>query len=95
MAEQKKVRAGWYIHPDLANTLCFWDGSKWTDDVAPYMPSPKAVGFLTIAQGVALGTLVAALASALIFNVVTADDGLDCATENVDRALAGLPALDC
>lgn len=28
-------QAGWYEHPEMVNTLCYWDGSAWTDKVQP------------------------------------------------------------
>ena len=27
--------AGWYPHPEMAETVRYWDGSVWTDHVAP------------------------------------------------------------
>lgn len=30
--------AGWYAHPSMADTQRYWDGSKWTDHVAPGRP---------------------------------------------------------
>ena len=27
--------AGWYPHPSMASTLGYWDGTHWTDQVAP------------------------------------------------------------
>lgn len=26
---------GWYPHPSMASTLGYWDGERWTDQVAP------------------------------------------------------------
>lgn len=38
--EQAKAPAGWYAHPEMANTQRYWDGQAWTDQVAP-MPEHK------------------------------------------------------
>lgn len=27
--------AGWYPHPSMAGTLGYWDGTHWTEQVAP------------------------------------------------------------
>lgn len=27
--------AGWYPHPSMVDTVRYWDGSAWTDSVAP------------------------------------------------------------
>jgi hypothetical protein len=32
--------AGWYKHPNMANTQRYWDGERWTDHVAPGTPQP-------------------------------------------------------
>jgi hypothetical protein len=32
--------AGWYPHPEVAGTQRYWDGTRWTDHVAP---GPSAV----------------------------------------------------
>lgn len=31
--------AGWYPHPSMAGTLCYWDGSGWTEHAAPMAPA--------------------------------------------------------
>lgn len=31
----REVPAGWYPHPSMADTQGYWDGQKWTDQVAP------------------------------------------------------------
>lgn len=31
--------AGWYPHPSMAGTQRYWDGSRWTDHVAPGAPA--------------------------------------------------------
>lgn len=37
-----KAKAGWYPHPSMADTRRYWDGQKWTDNIAP-MEKPKEV----------------------------------------------------
>lgn len=31
--------AGWYPHPSMAGTLGYWDGTRWTEQVAPAQQS--------------------------------------------------------
>ena len=50
-------RPGWYVRPDMHQTLGFWDGEAWTDQTAPSYKGiqPSAS---TIARGVVLGILL-------------------------------------
>lgn len=32
--------AGWYPHPSMASTQCYWDGRAWTAHTAPVAPRP-------------------------------------------------------
>lgn len=32
--------AGWYPHPSMASTQCYWDGQAWTAHTAPVAPQP-------------------------------------------------------
>lgn len=34
--------AGWYAHPDMADTQRYWDGDAWTDHFAPGLPQRVA-----------------------------------------------------
>lgn len=36
-----KPPAGWYVHPDMENTRGYWDGEKWTGQVAPMEEKPE------------------------------------------------------
>ncbi len=87
---QRSPEAGWYPHPSMANTRRYWDGERWTDHIAPapvVQQPQKGVSAFTIARGVALG--IAALIAIIwvVGTVVSADDGIDCATRNAERAL--------
>jgi hypothetical protein len=31
----RETPAGWYPHPSMADTQRYWDGQKWTEDIAP------------------------------------------------------------
>lgn len=31
--------AGWYPHPEMANTQRYWDGAAWTEHIAPGQPA--------------------------------------------------------
>jgi hypothetical protein len=60
MAKQpQQTQPGWYEAPDMHQTLRFWDGSEWTDDLAPgpsQKTGPDAVTrVVIIALGFALG----------------------------------------
>lgn len=39
MSEEPKPPAGWYAHPEMANTQRYWDGEHWTEQVAPGAPA--------------------------------------------------------
>ncbi len=36
---KRKASAGWYAHPSMADTQRYWDGEKWTDNIAPAVPT--------------------------------------------------------
>lgn len=40
MAIQLGPPPGWYPHPAMAGTLCYWTGSGWSDHLAP-MPAQR------------------------------------------------------
>jgi uncharacterized protein DUF2510 len=42
MTEKPKAPPGWYAHPSMANTQRYWDGTKWTDHIAPGLPQKTA-----------------------------------------------------
>lgn len=44
---------------------------------------------------IAAGVLIAVLVVWVVYSFATADDGLDCAVDNAERAQDGRPALDC
>lgn len=56
---------------------------------------PKRDPAMSVFLGVLLAAVVIALVVGVAYFFVTADDGLDCATENADRSMAGRPAKDC
>ena len=35
MTEQQTTPAGWYPHPSMTGTLGYWNGERWTENVAP------------------------------------------------------------
>lgn len=53
---------GWYEHPHMYRSLCWWDGDDWTDKTAP-MPTELSLwaGVRIVALGTMLGTIVLAL----------------------------------
>lgn len=67
MAEQKSAKAGWYPHPVMADTLRYWDGEKWTDQVAPAIKNSRKMPGQTLPTW-AITTLVVVLTiAALLF----------------------------
>lgn len=67
MSEQQPAGtpAGWYPHPTMANTQGYWDGTGWTDQVAPAAPARSdatnaaaKVFLLLVAAVVVLGVVV-------------------------------------
>lgn len=59
MTGQQKAAAGWYAHPSMANTLRYWDGQKWTDQVAPAPAATTGVNYGRVFLAIVLGLLVA------------------------------------
>lgn len=41
MSEQPSA-PGWYPAPNMVNTLCYWNGSQWTDKVMPATQDTKS-----------------------------------------------------
>lgn len=87
---------GWYPDSQMAGTQRYWDGARWTEQVAPMPVGSKparkpVIGVLAVAGGILLAFAIMWAGYAL----VTADNDLDCATKNADRALDGRRALDC
>lgn len=93
----QQTPAGWYPHPGMQGTLGYWDGERWTEQVAPATAAAERSGpsAFTIARGVALGIAVVLAALFFLNRVAASDDDLDCATENVQRAQDGRPAVEC
>lgn len=46
MAAQPPTPPGWYPHPEMAATLRYWDGSDWTEQVAPMAAQSEQAGLL-------------------------------------------------
>lgn len=66
---------GWYPDPHTAGTQRFWDGSEWTDDVAPAAQSH-------------VGLLVAGIVAAILAPIAGFIVGIILAGKN--QILAGL-----
>lgn len=49
---------GWYCHPTMAETQCYWDGAGWTDKIAPIGKS-QGIGTWQGIRIVAVGVLAA------------------------------------
>lgn len=90
MTEQ--VKAGWYPRPDMQDTLGFWDGRAWTDQTQPARVTAdgrnRAAKWVTAA-------VIAAVVGYAGYQIVTADDDLQCATERAEAARDGRPLPDC
>ncbi len=94
---------GWYPHPVEAPTVQrYWDGSRWTDDVAPLgaAPQPRSNGLSiwTIAIGVALG-VVAVIVGLVVINGFAdeneTDDLIACVSRNNELREQGEPTYPC
>ena len=86
------AQPGWYPDTTSAGTQRYWDGETWTEHRAPL--APKASNG-NLVWKIALGILVAAFAIWVIYGIAHANDDVDCASKNLDRAINGQPALDC
>lgn len=95
MPEQPTTSPGWYVHPDMADSLRYWDGEKWTDQVAPATPKKEKGGVSTTAKGVTIGVLVAAAVTYFAVSIANENSEQECSARNTERAIAGLPADDC
>ena len=76
----KKAPAGWYPHPSMADTRRYWDGTKWTDNIAPATTKkPASQALLSkVAWGISLMFLIPVLA--LTFLNSPSYGGEDCGT---------------
>lgn len=45
-----RVPAGWYPHPSMSATQCYWDGQRWTQHMAPMVGQPAAADFASTAR---------------------------------------------
>ena len=96
MSDSPENPAGWYPDPQMAGTQRYWDGARWTEHRAP-MPARQASGTSTgkIVGAILLSVLILVVVGGFAFAVVTADDELQCASENAERSMDGLPPADC
>lgn len=86
-AGRQKPAAGWYPHASTPGAQRYWDGDKWTDQLAPLAPAPqKGVSAFTIARGVALGIAALFAILWLVSSIASSDDGMECAIRNAERA---------
>ncbi|MEZ0580365.1 DUF2510 domain-containing protein [Nocardioides sp. MH1] len=68
MSQQQVAPAGWYPHPSMVGTQRYWDGSRWTDHIAP-MPMLAPMPMVR-AQGMGDGVLVVGYITAIFIPVV-------------------------
>lgn len=85
---------GWYPDPNAPERQRYYDGSAWTDQVA-YALAPQKPDSVRQAVVIAVGILVAAAVVWFVYGLMTANDDLECATENAERVQSGLPTEDC
>lgn len=95
-----EMPAGWYPHPEMAQTLRYWDGENWTESTAPApaavtaAPASSGPGVFTIARGVALGLIIVIVAIYFIYEN-TKETRFDCLMDNIDRLETGEPQRIC
>lgn len=41
--DQLQIAPGWYPHPTMVDTVRYWDGSTWTEAIAPATATPTPV----------------------------------------------------
>jgi hypothetical protein len=85
---EQPSKPGWYPHPDMVNTLCYWGGEHWTDKVQPMSDdTAKAVD-----NGVKriVGAIIAIVIIILVaYFAITADDDVDAAPRPADHDVSG------
>lgn len=84
---------GWYPN---GSVMRYWDGEQWTANESPMLaPQSSGTSVGKIALGVILALVVVIVGVVFVVGFIGADDGIDCASENADRASQGLPLKDC
>jgi hypothetical protein len=81
----------------MPGTRRYWDGSSWSEHVAPDGP-PQVIHHGPSAWTITVGILAAALIIGFVIAVVHAGQGGDdaaCAQRNVQHAAAGQPLENC
>lgn len=63
----KSAGPGWYPHPSMAGTQRYWDGSKWTDHVAPLPVAPEPPADPNWTRQRVLGTVLGLAVIVLLF----------------------------
>ena len=59
MADQSpQTQPGWYEISDMHQTLRFWDGTGWTDEMAPAPPRDQRLSPLALIGVVAIGVVL-------------------------------------
>lgn len=84
---RQAVAPGWYPDPAMPSTQRFWDGAKWTDNVAPLTPRPPAAaapvstwkGIRIVAVGI-----LAAVATIWVVYQASQPSDVDCAFQRLE-----------
>lgn len=71
-ASEPTAPAGWYADPTMVGTQRYWDGSSWSDHVAPGIPQPVAAAAAVpaAADGPSDGVIVAGWITAVVLPIV-------------------------
>ena len=70
--DKSTAPAGWYPHPSMAGTQRYWDGAKWTDNIAPLAPADPKSGHQSqlpialVLAGTAIGLVMSLQSASLL-----------------------------
>ena len=92
---QPSAAPGWYPDPNMPGTQRYWDGGKWTDNVAPLPPpAPTRTGFTGSSLAVVVGILIAAGVVLVVYVLYDFNRDMNCDIQDSEVARGERVSLD-